>query len=90
MVKMNNKIKIIGYIASFILFGYTIYIFISILTIGGVINSRIDKEKMEKIFIEDYHLLIIIIDYFHESGYTSVHIRPNIDKEVMSIDSGNQ
>jgi len=65
---------------------------VSLIISGCISSPQIDQARMEEIFIEDYELLRVIVDYFINSEHMSIRIRPEpeMDKGTMSVDSGLQ
>jgi len=89
-VKKKNIVIITASVVGFLIVSYAIYKIVAILIIGGALSPRIDNEKMEEIFIEDYEILTIVVDYFVNSGQTSIHIRTDKYNGFMSVDSMKQ
>ena len=81
--------KIIIIVAS--LLTITALLFFSLFMIGGGIisgaffNPRIDYRQMERIFVEDYDLLIVVVDYLSGSEHPTVNLFPERDNGIMSF-----
>ena len=56
---------------------------------GSFFNSRIDKDQMSKIFIEDYELLSTVAQFLVDSGYRNVSIQKNMNESEPFIDVRN-
>ena len=54
---------------------------------GAFFNPRISPRQMERIFIEDYDLLRVVVNYLVNSEHTSIHFSPTVDKGYMSVHS---
>ena len=53
--------------------------------IGGALHPPIGEEEMENIFNDDYDLLIIVRNYFVNSGYEGIYIPlPNKNGEMLA------
>ena len=56
---------------------------------GALFNPRIDHPRMERIFVADYDLLVIVTNYLITSGHASPSISPQRDAEVMFVFSND-
>jgi len=54
---------------------------------GALFNPRINQEQMERIFVDDYDLLRIVVDYLADSEYMSVYFFSERDAGLMSVRS---
>ena len=68
---------------------YIIYNIVAVLIIGGAFSPRIDYERMEKLYNEDYELLKTVVDYFADSEHTSIFIRLETDLEYFVVSDDN-
>ena len=91
MGKMKGKTAVIVAVSivGALLVAYLIYFIVPILIFGGAFSPRIDYERMEKIFIEDYGLLKTVADYFADSEQASAFIRLEMDMEDFDINDDN-
>ena len=89
-IRKKNIVIVAALVAGFLVVAYIIYNIVAALIIGGAFSPRVDEERMGEIFIEDYEMLMIIVNCFIDSGHTSIHIWPDKDDGFMSVDSGKQ
>jgi len=52
---------------------------------GCAYDSPMDQERMEEIFIEDYELLRIVVDYFIKSGHENIYIHHTGGPNRMNV-----
>ena len=52
---------------------------------GGIFNFPIGKEKMETIFEKDQELLVVITNYFVDSGFENIYIYDDMETGEISI-----
>jgi len=90
LIKKKNILIIAASVAGFFVIAYIIYYIVAVLIISGAFSQKIDNKRMEEIFIEDYEILTTVVDYFIDSGHTSIHIWPDKDNGFISVDSGKQ
>ena len=64
---------------------YLLYGFIAGLIIGGAFHPAISSERMERIFEEDYDLLVIVRNYLENSTHESVYIHNSMEHGEISI-----
>jgi len=86
--------KRISIVVILLLTAIVLLIFLGIIIGGGIIsgglfNPRIDHERMERIFVDDYDLLIIVANYLTDSKHTSIHSFPERDTGFMSVFSND-
>jgi len=75
--------KIVTILASLLAAGVLLF-FVLFIIGGGIIsgtlfNPRIGREQMERIFVEDYNLLVIVANYFAEFESTSIRLSSGED-----------
>lgn len=64
---------------------------LSFLILGGVFHPRIHAEQMEDIFVEDYELLVFVVQFFENSDHENVYFRrEHIESGVMLTDGGDR
>lgn len=59
------------------------------LIIGGAFRPAIGTERMERIFVEDYELLVIVRDYFKNSEHETIFLHKTTESEARSL-QGNR
>ena len=89
MVKIKKKyVIIVPSVIGLLVIVYVISSIVSGLIIGGAFAPRIDEENMGEIFIDDYELLMTVVDYLVDSGHTSIWIRPDTDSDILLTRQG--
>ena len=74
-----------------IVLGIALIVFVgSTVAGGGIFNPRINHRQMERIFIEDYELLRVVVDYFENSIHDNAFINSGIERGQFSISGGRR
>jgi len=89
------KIEKIIIVIALLPIAFAILYFGLIIIGGGIIsgvlfNPRINQAHMERIFIEDYDLLRVVVDYLTNSEHASISVRPETDYGMMWVGSINE
>jgi len=76
-METSGQRTFIAIIASFVT-GAVLLLILSIIIFGGF-NRRISPGRMERIFVEDYELLVIVANYLANFERTSIRLSAEVD-----------
>ena len=58
---------------------------------GALFNPRITQEQMERIFVEDYDLLALVVQFFEDSSHGNVYFRREyMNYSILFTDGGDR
>jgi len=64
---------------------------LSVLILGGFFHPRIYAEQIEDIFVEDYDLLALVVQFFEDSSHGNVYFRREyMNYSILFTDGGDR